>query len=135
MIKFNSEIISNFVNDNIHFLNNMQVCHWQTKSYSEHEGLGAFYTKFNELNDRFVETWQGKNNNRILFGAEYKANVANYADLKDLILRVKVHRDNVSEFAAYIENINNKAQLNDVESILEDMLEELNQLLYHLSLK
>lgn len=135
MIKFNSETISNFVNDNIHFLNDIQVAHWQTKSYSQHEGLGEFYTKFNTLNDRFVETWQGAHNNRILFGADYKANVINYADLRDLISRVKAQKVRVTEFADYIEGINEKAILNDVESILEDMQEEFSQLLYHLSLQ
>ena len=52
--------IINFIQANMNFLNDIQAYHWQTKSYSEHESLGEFYTKFNELNDRFVETWQGK---------------------------------------------------------------------------
>tara|TARA_B100000085_G_scaffold250664_1_gene247132 strand:- start:845 stop:1267 length:423 start_codon:yes stop_codon:yes gene_type:complete len=135
MIKFNSNTVSEFVNQNIHFLNNMQVAHWQTKSYSEHEGLSEFYTKFNNLNDRFVETWQGKHGNRIKFNAEYRANVINYADLNDLIARVKSDRDRINEFASYIEEINEKAFFNDIESILEDMQEEVSQLLYHLSLR
>ena len=53
------ETISKFVNANIHWLNFVQASHWQTKSYAEHEALGEHYTKFNELNDRFVETYQG----------------------------------------------------------------------------
>ena len=87
------------------------------------------------MNDRFVETWQGAHNNRILFGADYKANVINYADLRDLTSRVKAQKVRVTEFADYIESINEKAILNDVESILEDMQEEFSQLLYHLSLQ
>ena len=58
-----------FIQHNMNFLNDIQSYHWQTRSYAEHEALGEFYTKYNELNDRFVETWQGKTHERISFSA------------------------------------------------------------------
>lgn len=120
--------IHTFVNNNVLLLNNIQAYHWQTKSYSEHEALGTFYKSFNDLNDRFVETWQGKINERILFSAEYKPNIKNYSG-KNVI---------VSEMNELIDHINYTSQKLeghiDMQSILEDMLETSNQLLYHLTL-
>ena len=69
-----------FIQKNMNFLNDIQAYHWQTKSYAEHEALGEFYTKFNELNDRFVETYQGKTHQRISFSAELRPGIRNYAD-------------------------------------------------------
>lgn len=120
--------IHTFVNNNVLLLNNIQAYHWQTKSYSEHEALGTFYKSFNDLNDRFVETWQGKTNERISFSAEYKPNIKNYSG-KNVI---------VSEINELIDHINYTSQKLeghiDMQSILEDMLETSNQLLYHLTL-
>ena len=120
--------IHTFVNNNVLLLNNIQAYHWQTKSYSEHEALGTFYKSFNDLNDRFVETWQGKTNERISFSAEYKPNIKNYSG-KNVI---------VSEMNELIDHINYTSQKLeghiDMQSILEDMLEATNQLLYHLTL-
>jgi len=123
-----NEII-NFIQNNINFLNNIQSYHWQTESYSEHEALGEYYTKFNELNDRFVETWQGKHNKRIKFSAELRPSIKNYAD-------VEIVKKEVVEQSNIIANMSKDivGQI-DLESILEDMLEATSQLSYHLSLK
>ena len=48
--------ITSFIQANMNFLNDIQAYHWQTKSYSEHESLGEFYTNFNTLSDRDWET-------------------------------------------------------------------------------
>ena len=69
-----------FIQKNMNFLNDIQAYHWQTKSYSEHEALGEYYTKFNDLNDRLVETYQGKTGQRINFSAELRPGIMNYAD-------------------------------------------------------
>ena len=36
-----------------------KVFHWQTSSFAEHEALGEFYEGFNDLMDKFIETYQG----------------------------------------------------------------------------
>jgi hypothetical protein len=33
--------------------------HWQTESFAEHEALGEFYGTWNDLADKFVETYAG----------------------------------------------------------------------------
>ena len=117
-----------FIQNNINFLNDIQSYHWQTESYAEHEALGEFYTKFNELNDRFVETYQGKTHQRINFSAELRPGIRNYADNADVCSEVCKTSDRINEVYKEIEG-----QI-DLESILEDMQEATSQLSYHLSL-
>jgi hypothetical protein len=121
--------LTNFIQNNMYFLNDIQSYHWQTKSYSEHEALGEFYTKFNELNDRFVETYQGKTHQRISFSAESRPGITNYVDNKQVCSEVCKTSDRINETAKEVQG-----QI-DLESILEDMLEATSQLCYHLTLK
>ena len=121
--------LTNFIQNNMYFLNDIQSYHWQTKSYSEHEALGEFYTKFNELNDRFVETYQGKTQQRISFSAESRPGITNYVDNKQVCSEVCKTSDRINETAKEVQG-----QI-DLESILEDMLEATSQLCYHLTLK
>ena len=112
----------------MNFLNDIQAYHWQTKSYSEHENLGEFYTKFNELNDRFVETWQGKTHQRINFSAELRPGIMNNADNRQVCSEVCKTSDRINEIYKEVDGP-------DLKSILEDMLEATSQLCYHLTLK
>ena len=117
-----------FIQNNMNFLNDVQSYHWQTKSYAEHEALGEYYNKFNELNDRLVETYQGKINERIKFSAELRPGIMNYADKEIVKSEVNKQADRINEAYKLIEG-----QI-DLESILEDMQEATSQLSYHLSL-
>ena len=120
--------IINFIQANMNFLNDIQAYHWQTKSYSEHESLGEFYTKFNTLNDRFVETWQGMTQERINFSAELRPGIMNYADNAQVCSEVCKTSDRLNEIYKEVEG-------HQLHSILEDMLEATSQLCYHLTLK
>lgn len=39
--------------------NQIQVFHWQTRSYAEHIALGEIYDSFSEFLDSFIESFQG----------------------------------------------------------------------------
>jgi len=117
-----------FIQNNMNFLNDVQSYHWQTKSYAEHEALGEYYNKFNELNDRLVETYQGKTNERIKFSAELRPGIMNYADKEIVKSEVNKQADRINEAYKQVQG-----QI-DLESILEDMQEATSQLSYHLSL-
>jgi hypothetical protein len=123
-----NNMMIDFIQKNINFLNDIQAYHWQTKSYSEHEALGEYYTKFNDLNDRLVETYQGKTGQRINFSAELRPGIMNYADNEIVKSEVNKQADRINEAYKLIEG-----QI-DLESILEDMQEATSQLSYHLSL-
>ena len=120
--------ITSFIQANMNFLNDIQAYHWQTKSYSEHESLGEFYTSFNTLNDRFVETWQGMTQERINFSAELRPGIMNYADNRQVCSEVCKTSDRLNE-------IYKEFEVHQLHSILEDMLEATSQLCYHLTLK
>ena len=123
-----NNMMIDFIQSNMNFLNDIQAYHWQTKSYAEHEALGEYYNKFNELNDRFVETYQGKTGERINFSAELRPGIMNYADKEIVKSEVNKQADKINEAYKLIEG-----QI-DLESILEDMQEATSQLSYHLSL-
>ena len=120
--------ITSFIQANMNFLNDIQAYHWQTKSYSEHENLQEFYEKFDELNDRFVETWQGKSHQRINFSAELRPGIMNYADNRQVCSEVCKTSDRINEIYKEVDGP-------DLHSILEDMLEQTSQLCFHLTLK
>ncbi len=120
--------IINFIQANMNFLNDIKAYHWQTKSYSEHENLQEFYEKFDELNDRFVETWQGKNHQRVNFSAELRPGIMNYADNRQVCSEVCKTSDRINEIYKEVDGP-------DLHSILEDMLEQTSQLCFHLTLK
>ena len=123
-----NNMMIDFIQSNMNFLNDIQAYHWQTKSYAEHEALGEYYNKFNDLNDRLVETYQGKTNERIKFSAELRPGIMNYADKEIVKSEVNKQADRINEAYKLIEG-----QI-DLESILEDMQEATSQLSYHLSL-
>jgi len=123
--------ITDFIQLNMNFLNDIQSYHWQTESYSEHESTGEYYEKFSKLNDEFVETWQGKSGTRIKFSAELRPGIMNYADNSQVKGEVQKQVARITKIA---ENSKVKGQM-DLESILEDMLLTTNQLLFHLTLK
>ena len=120
--------IINFIQANMNFLNDIKAYHWQTKSYSEHENLQEFYEKFDELNDRFVETWQGKTHQRVNFSAELRPGIMNYADNKQVCSEVCKTSDRINEIYKEVDGP-------DLHSILEDMIEQTSQLCFHLTLK
>lgn len=123
------EAVTEFVNDTIHFVNALQSYHWQTKSYAEHEAFGEYYQKINSLNDKLVETWNGREDTRLTFSSEYKPNVLNYGGKDECIRIIKEHRKKIYYLSSCIHETNF-----DLHCILEDFLVETNNLLYHLSL-
>jgi hypothetical protein len=44
----------------LHSVTNAHILHLQSRSYSEHVALGAYYEEMGELVDSFVEAYQGK---------------------------------------------------------------------------
>ena len=120
--------VIDFIQLNMNFLNDIQSYHWQTESFSEHESTGEYYDKFNKLNDEFVETWQGKTQERINFSAELRPGIMNYADNGQVCSEVCKTSDRINEIYKEVEGP-------QLHSILEDMLEATSQLCYHLTLK
>jgi hypothetical protein len=56
----------------LHSVTNAHILHLQSRSYSEHQALGAFYSEIGDLVDAFIEAYQGKYNIITDYPAEYE---------------------------------------------------------------
>jgi len=115
------------------FLDNVQIAHWQTENYSEHEALGNLYDSLNKLNDKLVETYQGTLGIRINF-ENAKINLHNYTNKLSISNEIRSYKDLISKTSSTLSQIENH-KLIDIESILEDMMICTSECLYHLTLK
>lgn len=62
-----------FVQILLHAVTNTHMLHWQTKSYAEHQALGAFYEELPDLVDSLAEKIMGKYNITFTFKDSYYA--------------------------------------------------------------
>jgi DNA-binding ferritin-like protein len=112
----------------IRFQEQLRIFHWQTKSYAEHKAFGSAYNALGDLFDKLVEVYSGK------YGVpkakiRYDIVLENY----DESINVTSYLDN---FISYTEQL--KEQLSDaadILNILDEIVAEVNQLKYLLTLK
>ena len=125
--------IDEFVSYTISFLNNIQVFHWQTQSYSEHEALGEYYESLTLLNDKFVESWQGNQNTRLKF-SEGPYSLENYFSKEETKNKILDFKKQVTTMSGYVAELNESNEFDDIENILEEISEKNSRTLYLLSL-
>ena len=125
--------IDEFVSYTISFLNNIQVFHWQTQSYSEHEALGEYYESLTLLNDKFVESWQGNQNTRLKF-SEGPYSLENYFSKEETKNKILDFKKQVTTMSGYVAELNESNKFDDIENILEEISETNSRTLYLLSL-
>lgn len=95
----------------LHAVTNTHLLHWTTKSYAEHQALGAFYEELPELVDTLAETLMGKYGATPSFKGGYYAQAssgkAELEELKEYVetQRMKLPQD--SEIQNEIDNIAN----------------------------
>ncbi len=125
--------IDEFVSYTISFLNNIQVFHWQTQSYSEHDALGEYYESLTLLNDKFVESWQGNQNTRLKF-SEGPYSLENYFSKEETKNKILDFKKQVTTMSGYVAELNESNEFDDIENILEEISETNSRTLYLLSL-
>ena len=125
--------IDEFVSYTMSFLNNIQVFHWQTQSYSEHEALGEYYESLTLLNDKFVESWQGNQNTRLKF-SEGPYSLENYFSKEETKNKILDFKKQVTTMSRYVAELNESNEFDDIENILEEISETNSRTLYLLSL-
>ncbi len=96
----------------------VKMLHWNTKNYNLHKITDKLHQDLLAINDRFVETYLGKNQER--------------SDI--VITRVDVDYISDAELLAYLEKIIDKVILSDyykkVDNELRAIMDELLELLY-----
>jgi DNA-binding ferritin-like protein len=100
-----------FVQILLHAVTNTHMLHWQTKSYAEHQALGAFYEELPDLVDGLAEKIMGKYNITFTFKDSYYAPASTgKAELEALKRYVEEERKEIpqdSEIQNEVDNIAN----------------------------
>ena len=104
----------------LHASTNTHLLHWTTKSYAQHQALGAFYTGLPELVDRLAESMMGKYDTTPTFPVTYYA-PANTAKeelnaLKDYVAQARTQLPQDSEIQNLVDEI--ASSINDTLFLL-----------------
>ena len=109
----------------------VKLFHWNTKSYATHKATDEFYGKLSDNIDKFIEVLLGKLNNRIDL-KDHKT--INLYCVNDEQFQKKLH-----EFKVLLHELNDKnmglLMGEDLLNIRDEILADLDQLLYLLTLK
>jgi hypothetical protein len=109
----------------------IKLYHWKTHSYATHKATDEFYTSFNKNMDRFIEVLLGKTNSRIDLTHEKCLHLCDFNNVDGL-------KKKIDEFKNYLVNLDSnifmkKMSNSDLFTIRDEILADLNQLLYLLS--
>lgn len=103
--------------------------HWQTMGDAKHRAYGEIYDSLTEKIDTFVEVIMGKQG-RIEFEPEFSIM---FQDIKNL--SVQNFLDGITEFLVEMTDKLDKRYDTDLLNIRDEMLADINQLKYRLTLK
>jgi len=111
-------------------LNAVKLYHWNTHSFSQHKATDELHSRLSENVDKFVEVLLGKDAGRLKHLDEKIAliNARNTSDFK-----TRIH-----EYREYFINMNacfDSRRDSDLLNIRDEILADLNQFLYLLTLK
>ena len=109
----------------------VKVYHWQTQSFSRHKATDDLVTSLDENIDKFVEVYMGKHGPPTFSGSNMKITVRNVVDKKAaevLKAGIKWLTDDLPRFL-------NKRKDTDLLNIRDEILADLNQVLFLFRLK
>jgi DNA-binding ferritin-like protein len=130
-------ILRNFENEiTIYFfeiLLMIKLFHWKTFSYATHKATDELYGKINEHMDRFIEVLLGKSDVRIDLTHHKTLALIDVSKQEELV-------KNIAKFKAYLVNLSTHKAMKlmsnvDLYTIRDELLADLNQFLYLLTLK
>jgi len=113
----------------LEMINMVKLYHWKTHSFSQHKATDELYTRLSDNIDRFLEVLMGKDQSRVHM-LETKIDLLDPDSVKEFKTRIHQYRD-------FLENINiyfDKRSDSDLLSIRDDILADLNQFLYLMSM-
>jgi len=103
--------------------------HWQTFGDAKHKAYGKIYDSLTDNIDKFVEVMMGKQG-RVEFDPEFSIM---FQDIKSL--SVQNFLDGITEFLVSMTDQLDKRYDTDLLNIRDEMLGDINQLKYRLTLK
>lgn len=126
---FEKEMVLTF----LQMLNTVKLYHWKTHSYATHKATDKLYSNLNGLIDSFIEVLLGKYGDRINLANVKSIPLCDFSteqQFKEEIMRYKnflVELDDTS----VLKQMSNS----DLFNIRDEMLAQLNQLMYLLTFK
>lgn len=111
--------------------NQVKVYHWQTMSFSRHKATDDLVTSLDENIDKFVEVYMGKYGPPTFSGANMKITVRNVIDKK----AAELLKASVEWLTDHLPRFLNKRKDTDLLNIRDEILADLNQVLFLFRLK
>ena len=111
----------------IELLNMTKLYHWQTLSYATHKATDELYQELNSNIDKYVETMLGKIPSRPNLQLK-SISLHNYNNLSQFLKEIE-------KCKKFLIQINYSSDNSDLFSIRDEILGNLNQFTYLLSLK
>lgn len=109
----------------------VKLFHWRTKSYAAHKATDELYGKLNEHMDKFMELFLGKQNDGRMIFSHKEIRAVDLTSLEALKSRAE-------EFKKYLMSLTTKLDRSydsDLLNVRDEVLGDMNQFLYLLSLK
>jgi hypothetical protein len=108
-------------------LNTIKLYHWKTLSYSQHKASDSLYESLNSHIDQFIEVYLGKNP-RIDLSKMKSIPLNDFNSLNEL-------KKNILNYKIFLISISLTPEDSDLLTIRDELLIDLNQFLYLLTLK
>ena len=111
-------------------LHAIKIYHWNTHSYSQHKATDELHERLSANIDKFVEVFLGKDASR-LRGLDEKIRLFNSRNVQDF-------KSRLYEYKAFIINMSDclhKTHDSDLLNIRDEILSDINQFLYLMTLR
>ena len=114
-------------------LNIVKLFHWKTHSYATHKATDELYTNLNTNIDSFVEVLLGKHGDRVNLTHVKHIPIKDFTSQNDF-------KKELESFKNYLVDLNDNKALksmsnSDLYNIRDEILANLNQILYLLTFK
>lgn len=122
----NESIVQTF----LEILDMVKVYHWNTKSFSQHKATDELHGRLSENVDKFVETLLGKDASRLV-SLNKRIRLIRLKNAVDV-------RQKMMAYRSYLMDMNkclDKSADSDLLNIRDEILGDVNQFLYLLTLK
>ena len=111
----------------LNMLNTIKIYHWKTSSYSQHKATDELYTNINSNIDKFIEVYLGKNPR------------VDLTKIKSIPLNdfnsISNFKNHINDYKKFLISISLSPEDADLLTIRDELLLDLNQFLYLLTLK
>jgi len=128
--KKHSQIIK-FIQNTMNYLASIKMYHWTTDSFAAHKATDTLYTNLQTFMDSYVETSLGNNNNKSILKNKIKnVKLNNVHTNKSL----HTYTNNYKKELQHIRKTLDEKQSSNLLNIIDEILAELDVLLYLLTL-